>query len=59
MSYMDSINSQVEEIFGQAEDRQELFNKVLRFVQDKAKESFRNGLDSARNQRSKIKTRAS
>jgi len=56
---MDSINSQVEEIFGQAEDRQELFTKILRFVQDKAKESFRNGLDSARNQRSKIKTRAS
>ncbi len=59
MSYMDSLAGQVEEIFGQAQDNQDLFNKVLRFVQDKAKESFRNGLDSARNQRSKIKTRAS
>jgi len=56
---MDSLAGQVEEIFGQAQDNQDLFNKVLRFVQDKAKESFRNGLDSARNQRSKIKTRAS
>lgn len=59
MSYMDSLVSQVKQVFDQAQDDQDLFNKVLKFVQDKSKESFRNGLDSARNQRSKIKTRAS
>lgn len=57
MSYIDSLAGQLEEIFGQAKDNQDLFQKVLSFVQNKAKESFRNGLESARNQRPKNKTR--
>ena len=54
---MDSLVSQVKQLFDQAQDEQDLYQKVLSFVQSKAKESFRNGLDSARNQRSKSKTR--
>ena len=48
MSYQDELAHEVTQLFQQVEDRDELEKKVLAMLQLKAKESFTNGLKTAR-----------
>ncbi len=55
MSYLDDLSKQVQAVFDQTEDWDELQEKVLEFVQAKSRESFKNGLGAARNRQAKSK----
>ena len=56
MSYLDDLSEEVQTVFEQsADDWDELQQKVLELVQAKSKESFKNGLEAARNRQAKPK----
>ena len=55
MSYLDELNKQVKDIFDSVTDKSDLFDTVLDFVQAKSKESFKNGLETARKRQAKPK----
>jgi hypothetical protein len=55
MTYIDELTSQIIEVFDKAKDKTDLQEKVLAFVQSKVKESFKNGLETARNKQPKYK----
>lgn len=57
MSYLDKLTQQVQELFEQAGNINELQQKVLDMVQSKAKESFKNGLETGLKRQSKSKGR--
>ena len=56
MSYIDELTKELSEIFDKAPDINGLQNNVLNFVIAKSKESFTNGLKTARKRQSKAKS---
>lgn len=48
MSYIDKITTQVEALFAETDDLETLKEQVLKLLQEKSKESFKNGLETAR-----------
>lgn len=48
MTYLDKLADELHEIFDICSDYEELESHILKFVQDKSKESFKNGLETAR-----------
>ena len=57
MSYIEELYGQVDEVFGQAPDKDALRQMVLDLVIAKSKESFKNGLEAARNRQFTAKGR--
>ena len=55
MSYQDELTKQVKALFSQVHNIEELEQQVLELLQSKAKESFKNGLNTARSKRFKSK----
>ena len=48
MSYMDTLTAQVEALFAETDDLDALKEQVLNLLQEKSKESFKNGLQMSR-----------
>ena len=55
MSYIDDVVQKVNNLFDQNQDIHDLQMKVIGLIKDTAKESFKNGLATARNKQSKYK----
>ncbi len=48
MSYLESLVEEVNKIFDQNGDIDEVRGEILALIQNKSKESFKNGLEAAR-----------
>jgi hypothetical protein len=55
MSYIDKLTEQVEALFAETDDLDTLKEQVLNLLQEKSKESFKNGLETARQRYPKAK----
>jgi hypothetical protein len=55
MSYIENIVKKIDKLFDQYQDRDDLYMMVVKLIQDTAKESFKNGLETAKNRRSSSK----
>lgn len=53
MSYLDNLTAEVDRLFEQVGEGEDLQEKVLEFLQRKSKESFKNGIETARQRRLK------
>ena len=53
MTYLDELVNTVNEMFDQNDDMEALRGEVITLVQEKSRESFKNGLEAARNRKGK------
>jgi hypothetical protein len=53
MAYLDDLVACVNQLFDNQDDIEALRLKVITLVQDKSRESFKNGLQAARNRKNK------